>query len=250
MFVTKSVDTPREPRLREEAQELKIEDLGLAHWETSQSRPSLSNKYFEAYLARPRGSRAPFAFLLKALRPRYCGLPAGPALVERERSLGSIDCRRLLPVVDAVYPKRVSETQSTRGFIVSPCFRGRTLAQLSRKNVALDSKTLESIEAALREIADALGRRAWALGSLSPEQILVSDGRASNVALIDYSTAFRFANVSLLKETFAGLRSRDVSFDPEYLLSPDAFYRADLDRDSSERVIENFLRSTLRQSRL
>ena len=248
-MLTLNSASPEAKKLRQEIQELKTEDLGLVRWETSWNRPSLSNRYFEAYLARPRGAQGPFSFLVKALRPRYCGAAVGPALVERERSLGSIDCRRLLPVVDCAYPRRVSETRATRGFIVSPLFRGRTLAQAARKNGAFDSKTLDGIADALREIVAELERRAWTLTSLSAEQILVSGG-ARNVTLLDYSTAYRFANVSLLTETFACRETCDVSFDPKYLLTPNAFYRPDLARGDAERVVDGFLRTLLQKERL
>ena len=35
---------------------------------------------------------------------------------------GSVDCRRIPPVVDYAYPKRVSSGQATRGYLVFPFF--------------------------------------------------------------------------------------------------------------------------------
>jgi hypothetical protein len=249
MLTAEPASNPLTKERRSDAKELRIADLGFSNWETSWSQPSLSNCYFEVFLARPRGTAGAFSFLLKALRPQHCGAAYGPALIERERSLGSIDCRRLLPIVDHAYPKRISQTQATRGFLVTPCFQGRTLAKLLHKKEKLSSKTIEHIQSALNEIASAFRRHAWALERLAPEQILLSneqgnyDAEVSNVMLVDYSTTFRFSNLSLFTEALDSGSSYNVSFDPKYILPPNAFYRDKLEARTSEKSIENFIRA-------
>lgn len=226
-----------------------LADLGFSQWETSWSRPSLSNRYFEVFLARPRGAQTSFSFLLKALRPEFCRSSLGIALVERERALGSIDSRHMLPTIDYLYPRAHSANQARRGYVVSPCFPGMTLAKFLRRNKKIDANNFARLHHALREIASALQSCGWSLSEIAPEQVLLTFesagrfyGKLRNVMLVDYSNAFRFTSPSLFVEPTEPLDDYHSGFDPYALLSPCVFCRDDLDRDSTRNATLKLLR--------
>lgn len=210
--------------------ELRLADLGFSHWETSWNRPSLSNKYFETFLARPRNSEGSFSFFLKALRPEYCGSSVGVALIERERAVGSISCRRLAQVVDFAYPRRITQQKATRGFLVFPRFQGRALIKYLNATKPIDSTLLSRIKIALSEIIASLNRFGWSFDSITPSEVFVSE---DNVSLFDYSNLYRFSSASLFSESLELQRELNVSFDPSFRLLPTAFVRKDLRSDAS-----------------
>lgn len=226
----------------------RIADLKFVHWETSWSRPSLSNKYFETFLARPRGTNAPFSFILKALRPEYCGTALGVALIERERAIGSINSQRLLQIVDYAYPRRVSERQATRGYLVFPRFHGHALASIYNKRRIYSIETRQYMKRAMIEISTKLSNHGWAIDRLTPNELFVNfDSKESQVAkptllmLFDYSKVYRFASPSIFTERFSK-EEVDVSFDPRRLLPPNAFYKPDLHSKSTIDAAKRFLK--------
>lgn len=225
----------------------RIADLGFVHWETSWNRPSLSNRYFEVFLARPRGTATSFSFLLKALRPEYCGSLLGVALVERERAIGSIDCRHILPIVDYKYPKRVSTTQAERGYLVFPYFKGRTLEKNIRHDVYYSDREFERFHRQLLVLGGALAKRGWAARMISPNQLLVISNEAENdpqeaaaLMLFDFSDAYRFSSPSLFTENYSA-RPSDPSFDPTYQLPPNVFFNAELNSTSTQYAVNDLI---------
>ncbi len=241
------------PRMsvEESAQNIKnarIIDLGFSRWETSWSRPSLSNQYFETFLARPRGIATPFSFILKALRPEYCGSTFGVALIERERAIGSIDSPYIQPLVEHAYTRRVSKTQATRGYLVYPRFQGHTLAKYLRQNKATTS-LLEHVRQTLSKASDSLAEHGWAVSKLTAAQIFVSFTNdeeletPASVMLIDHSHAYRYITPGLFTENFQS-DTLDASFDPRYLLPPETFYKPELHSDSTEAAIERLLKKS------
>lgn len=227
---------------------LQLVDLGFTHWETSWRRASFSNRYFDAYLARPRGLDCPFSFILKALKPEFCGDRAGVALVERERAIGSIDCRRLLSVADYAYPTRVSENQATRGYVVSPSFRGVTLAKLQEKERKFNRETRAELEEAFEELHAALSRYGWGARNVSPDRILLFfenriplGGRLLNVMLTDYSGFRRTFDPGLFVEPSETSAEASPIFDPEYRLPPETFYDPSLSTSKTKQAFLQLL---------
>ncbi len=216
-------------------------DLGFSRWETSWRRSSLSNRYFETFLARPRQSDGPYSFILKALREEFCGSLHGVALVERERAIGSVDCRRIPPVVDYAYPKRVSSGQATRGYLVFPFFQGHTLAKVLQSASRLSKPCRELIRESFKEIEAALETHGWRLTDIKPKQLLLTfeqdyviESAPTNLMLVDPSDAFRFATPSLFSNAFEKTCPFSPTFDQQYLLPPNTFHRDGLDRDATE----------------
>ena len=225
-------------------------DLGFSRWETSWRRSSLSNRYFETFLARPRQSKGPYSFILKALREEFCGSPDGVALVERERAIGSVDCRRIPPVVDFAYPKRVSSCQATRGYLVFPFFQGHTLARVLQSGARLNASCRELIRKSFKEIETALETNGWRLTDIKPKQLLLTfeqdyviESAPTNFMLVDPSNAFRFAAPSLFSNAFEKTCPFSPTFDQQYLLLPNTFHRDGLDRDATENAYLSLLES-------
>lgn len=225
-------------------------DLGFSRWETSWRRSSLSNRYFETFLARPRQSNGPYSFILKALREEFCGSAGGVALVERERAIGSIDCRRIPPVVDFAYPKRVSSCQATRGYLVFPFFQGHTLARVLQSGARLNASCRELIRKSFKEIETALETNGWRLTDIKPKQLLLTfeqdyviESAPTNFMLVDPSDAFRFAAPSLFSNAFEKTCPFSPTFDQQYLLLPNTFHRDGLDRDATENAYLSLLES-------
>ena len=225
-------------------------DLGFSRWETSWRRSSLSNRYFETFLARPRQSKGPYSFILKALREEFCGSADGVALVERERAIGSVDCRRIPPVVDFDYPKRVSSCQATRGYLVFPFFQGHTLAKVLQSGARLNASCRELIRKSFKEIETALETNGWRLTDIKPKQLLLTfeqdyviESAPTNFMLVDPSDAFRFAAPSLFSNAFEKTCPFSPTFDQQYLLLPNTFHRDGLDRDATENAYLSLLES-------
>ena len=225
-------------------------DLGFSRWETSWRRSSLSNRYFETFLARPRQSKGPYSFILKALREEFCGSADGVALVERERAIGSVDCRRIPPVVDFAYPKRVSSCQATRGYLVFPFFQGHTLARVLQSGARLNASCRELIRKSFKEIETALETNGWRLTDIKPKQLLLTfeqdyviESAPTNFMLVDPSNAFRFAAPSLFSNAFEKTCPFSPTFDQQYLLLPNTFHRDGLDRDATENAYLSLLES-------
>lgn len=224
----------------------RIADLGLSRWETSWSRPSLSNEYFETFLARPRGIATHFSFIVKALRPQYCGSTFGLALIDRERAIGSIDSANIQPLVEHVYPKQVSPSKASRGYLVYPCFKGHTLAGILGKR-SLNRSSWEFVRSSLYQASEALSEHGWGLVKLDPHRVFISfnNGSPVSVMLIDHANAYRYLEPGLFTETFQR-GEIDVSFDPRHLLPPETFYRSDLHSDSARLAVEELLKQTER----
>ncbi|MBQ9874086.1 MAG: hypothetical protein IJM30_06460 [Thermoguttaceae bacterium] len=241
---------------RRETRESRFVDLGIPQWETSWNRPSLSGRFFETFLARPRGSACPFSFILKALREEYRGTELGFALIERERAVGSLDCRRLLPIVDIGRSKTRSSRALARDFLVFPRFQGRTLASILKSRKRPTLCFVEGLKRRCREIAEAARSCGWTFDKLSASQILVAndaitatDPNDVNAILIDYSSLFRFGEPSLLTSAFDPDRDFSPTFDSRFKLAPDAITRRDLDSTSAERAIQRLLKQVVAKLR-
>ena len=217
---------------------LRVEvDLGFSRWETV--KRLRSDAEFDFYLARPRGSNLAPRFILKATTARTSGSVVGAAAVERDRFLGSLLSPRLLPTVDFVRPRLVSETRAQRGCVVVPIFSGRSLEERLADGETFSSQTLDAVFAQLSSALAVLHRAGWVAGELTPSRVLLADptdaAAAPTATLLDFASARRFELPSLLADP------RVDRFDADFALPPDDFYAPNASPERDLRSLRRFV---------